>query len=316
MSSATLAYSTNTDSDDISIVDTVQNREIERIPVGGSPRGSVKFDRAKAFGYVSNCAGNTISVIDVSAQREVAKIAVGLAPRGVAISEDDKYAFVSNSGDNSISVVDLTRRTQAGAIATGKNPRHMSIVPGKGMVAVAVWGGDAIGLFRYTGEIGATVKASPRMVDLGRDSRPYSVTVDATGSKVYVANTQADYMSIVDLTTLQAEHLKVGYGGRAVALTQDGKYAFVTVETENAVAVIDLASSKVATKVEVGGSPRGIALDQVSSRMFIPPFSRAVSGVGERNALSVFDVSNPLRPRFERAIGVGLGPCSVSLLSR
>lgn len=101
------AYVTNTDSDDISVVDIANSKEVCRISIGGSPRGSVRFDPQKNFGYVSNCAGNTISVIDLHRDREVAKITVGMAPRGITLSPDGKYAYVSNSGENTLSIVDL-----------------------------------------------------------------------------------------------------------------------------------------------------------------------------------------------------------------
>ncbi|MFN9184822.1 MAG: YncE family protein, partial [Planctomycetota bacterium] len=41
------AYVTNTDSDDISVVDLDLLKEVDRISIGGSPRGAVKFDSQK-----------------------------------------------------------------------------------------------------------------------------------------------------------------------------------------------------------------------------------------------------------------------------
>jgi YVTN family beta-propeller protein len=66
------AYITNTDSDDISVVDLNSRQELTRVSIGGSSRGSVRFDPQRNFGYVSNCARNTVSVLDLNRNREVA----------------------------------------------------------------------------------------------------------------------------------------------------------------------------------------------------------------------------------------------------
>lgn len=316
MTSNSFVYVTNTDSDDISVVSIDSFEEIERIPVGGSPRGSVRFDKQKKFAYVSNCAGNTISVIDIDSNKEVDKITVGLAPRGLILSDDSTYAFVSNSGDGTLSIIDLTTRQQLSKRKIGSNPRHMAKLPGKDTILVSVWGDDRLAQFSFG--MGIAAAPDPALsVSVGSNARPYSVAVNSAGDTAYVANTQADYISKIDVVNEQEiARVTVGFGSRAIVLSADNKYAFVSVECPNQVAVVDLETNSVVRTVDVGPSPRGIAIDLPTNTLFGGSFGRSVSQAGARNSIYAIDVSDPLNARYMRDTPVGLGPCSVSVLRK
>lgn len=308
-----LLYVTNTDSNDISVVDNAQRIEVKRIPVGESPRGAVKFDPRGKFGYVSNCAGNTISVIDLDANTEVAKIEVGLAPRGIALSADGSVAYVSNSGSNDLSVVDLKTRKEIERIAMGGNPRHMGIIDDN-LLLVSEWGADSIAVMDISNKKSLLSKQT---IPLGRDSRPYSLNIAKKSRLAIVANTQSDNISIIDLRSLtETDRIKVGYGGRAVAISGDEKFAFVTVENSNEVVVVDLSKRSAVHRTDVGPSPRGIAIDVNRSEIYSSSFTRSESKVGSRNSISVVDIKNPLKAKYSGEIIVGLGPCSVALLQK
>lgn len=309
------AYVTNTDSDDISVVNLESRKETERISIGGSPRGSVRFDPHKNYGYVSNCAGDTISVIDLNRNREVSKITVGLAPRGLTLSPDGRYAFVSNSGDNSLSIIDLLHRKEVRRVAMGENPRHMAILPSQNRLLVTQWGSDTLANINLSS--GINEMGPLASIPVGNNARPYSVTATADGSIAYVANTQADYMSVIDVATgHEKDRIKIGYGGRAVALSKDEKYAFATVENSNEVVVVETASKAVVKRLEVGPSPRGIAASKITNTAVTVMFSRSGSSFGDiaRNSLAVIDVKDPPNANVIEHIKVGLGPCSVSIL--
>ena len=308
----TLLFTTNTDSDDISVVDVIRRNEITRIPVGGSPRGSVKFDPDKKFGYVSNCAGNSISVLDLNSYKEVAKIKTGIAPRGLSISSDGNFAFVSNSGSNNVSIIDLKKRKEINQISMGANPRHMFVLSRLNKVLISEWGSDSIGVIDL---IGKSMKAkSTKSIPVGKDSRPYSINVTSDEKTAYVANTQASYISIIDIDkNLEKERIEVGYGGRAIVLDEKSGYAYATIENSNQVAIIDLNKNEVVNRIEVGPNPRGIAIDFDLQEIYSSSFTRSGS-MFKRNSITVVDIKNPLKAKVIDEIVVGLGPCSVSVL--
>lgn len=310
-----LLYVTNTDSNDISVVDVNSKKELKRIPIGGSPRGAVKFDKENKFGYVSNCVGDTISKIELNDNIEVARIKVGLAPRGLALTNNGSVAFVSNSGSNTLSLVGLQDCSSRRDICISANPRHMALLKSETKLFVCEWGSDSIAVFDINKEV-QNIKLATR-IDVGYEARPYSITEDSKEKFAYVANTQADYLSVIDIPKLkEIKKITVGFGGRAIVLSKDEKYAFESIENENSVAIIDISISKVVTKVSVGPNPRGLVLDHSTGLLYVTAFTRDTSsgGLAQRNTLSVVDVSNPKRPKFISNIKVGLGPCSVSLL--
>lgn len=314
---AVIAYTTNTDSDDISVVDLNERREVDRITIGGSPRGSVRIDANSMVGYVSNTAGETISIIDLNENMEVGRIQVGPAPRGLVLSPDGATAYVSNSGDNSLSVVDLEQRRELHRVPMGKNPRHMALARDSSRLLVAQWGSDSI----VTLDVGTEAR-SPRHVEtasVGTDARPYSVTLRSDGTEAFVANTQATYVSVFDPSSGQETgRVEVGYGGRAVALFDDDKYGLVSVENANSVVVFDTETKREIGRTEVGPSPRGVAVSKTLGRGVTVMFTRSKSAFGDiaRNSVALIDLSNPAIPEVLSHIRVGLGPCSVAILDR
>ena len=315
---AAVAYVTNTDSDDISVVDIADRQEQTRVSIGGSPRGSVRFDPQHNFGYVSNCAGNTVSVLDLNRNREVARIQVGLAPRGLALSADGRYGFVSNSGDNSLSIIDLLERKEVRRLAMGENPRHMAILPEINRLLVAQWASDTIANFDLAS--GTETPTPLSSTSVGEGSRPYSLAATGDGATAFVANTQADYLSVLDVAeSREKDRIAIGFGSRALVLSEDEKYAFVSVENSNELVVIDMSTNAVVKRLEVGPSPRGVALSRSRMEVLSASFTRSISvafGDEARNTLTVVKVEDPSNAAVVAHIKVGLGPCSVSVLEQ
>jgi YVTN family beta-propeller protein len=310
------AYVTNTDSDDISVVDLDGRQELTRVYIGGSPRGAVRFDAQRNFGYVSNCAGNTVSVLDLNRNREVARIRVGLAPRGLILSPDGRHGFVSNSGENTLSIIDLVERKEIRRLAMGENPRHMAILPRTNRLLVTQWGSDTIANLDLAS--GTSTPTSMASTPVGEGARPYSLVATGDGATAYVANTQANYLSVLDVATgREKARVTIGYGGRAAVLSVDDRYAFVSVENSNELVIVDISANAVVKRLEVGPSPRGVALSRSRMEVCSSSFTRAGSsafGDAARNTLTVIDVKEPLNATVVGHIKVGLGPCSVSVL--
>ena len=116
-----VAYVTNYNSHDVSVIDTSTNTEVlPRIPVGTSPLG-VAITPDGAFAYVVNLNSHNVSVIDTSTNTEVLpRIPVGFSPLGVAFTPDGAFAYVTNqttdpSGNvtsSNVSVIDTSTNTE------------------------------------------------------------------------------------------------------------------------------------------------------------------------------------------------------------
>lgn len=160
-------------------------------------------------------------------------------------------------------------------------------------------------------------------IDVGSTAHPYAPALDPTGRRLFVANTQATYLSVVDITSGQVTQIEIGsIGGRAITFTTDERYALATVETRSEVVVIDLTTLKETRRIPVGPGPRGLAMDGKDDTLYVTNFDRTIVQRGPDfpgNALTAVDLNSapldqPIGEFSYEAVEVGFGPCSVSVL--
>ncbi|MGH2458088.1 MAG: YncE family protein, partial [Chloroflexota bacterium] len=122
---------------------------------------------------------------------------------------------------------------------------------------------------------------------------------------VLTANTSGNSISLIDATTHQVlETIDVGFPARSVAVTPDGRYAFIVngASGANAVSVYDLITRSRVSDIPVGHDPMAINMSSDGRSAFV-----ANSG---SNDVSILDV--PLRT----SVGtVAVGPKPIALTS-
>ena len=325
-------FSTDTDTDDgvISVIGKsgkTEHTTLQQIPIGNAPRGSVKFTGA-GRGFVSNTSQNTISELDPVALEEVRRIEVGHGPRGLGVVPGDRYLLASNSGSDTLSIVDLELNVELRQIPIGRDPRHMAISADGQRAFVCVWGEGVLAevdIFPLQDDEPEAVRILGA-VELGRTAHPYSATMDPSGERIWVANTQATYASVVDRASGAVTQIDLGaIGGRAVAFSPDQRFALISVETESKVAVVDRDTLQVTRFIPVGPGPRGLTVDVLDETLYVTNFAReSVSALPNHpnygpNTLTAVDLTSaPLdEPTGEftyQPIEVGYGPCSVAVL--
>lgn len=308
------AYVTNTDSNNVSIVDLQTFEEVKRIDIGDSPRGAMAIDKKRSKGFISNCAGNTISVINLLTEEEV-KIEVGLAPRGVEISTNNDYLFVANSGESTVSIVDLENLKEVHKIKVGRNPRQISISYDNKYVYVPNFGSDSITIIEIDYDNILNSKAVDEIF-LAKEAMPYHVYPDETGKLLFTANTFNHTISVIDSELKKViKTINVGYNPRAVITEPSGKYLLVSCEASNCISVINRTNWQEIKRIPVGATPRGLVVDTTNNTLLVSCFQRIVllnESAASRDKMTLISLDTLTR------IGnlpTGVGACSVNIVN-
>jgi YVTN family beta-propeller protein len=120
----------------------------------------------------------------------------------------------------------------------------------------------------------------------------------ASRSLLYVANSQGDDISIIDLATQKVvKTLKVGPIVHGVCAQADGRRAFATIESENSLKVIDTKTNMVTDTIALGGRPNECAATNDGRYVVVPllaPTNAAVVvDVAEKKIVKSFKTVHP-----------------------
>lgn len=195
----------------VSVVDTKSLEVRDTLGVGVNPFMAAVSPDLKTL-YVSNTFSGEVSIIDVTremgamANGSVGTIPVGLAPQGIAVTPDGKKILVNNSGDLSVTVIDAQKRA---VIAT---------IPFLTEGQKAKLERNDEGIFSMAG------------LQITPDSRWALSTVGVL-----------DVVAVIYLPTLRlADLIRVGREPSGIAISLDGKFAYVANSGANDVSVIEL----------------------------------------------------------------------------
>jgi len=137
--------------------------------------------------------------------------------------------------------------------------------------------------------------------------RPSALALLPDASAVLVSNTWSGDVGKFKLSAGKLERagsVKLGFEPRGIAVSPDGKEAYVAQTTADAVAVLDLARMEVAARIDAGRWPRYLALS--------PDGSRLAVGCNGDGGVAVLDVKTREKLYLEDFVGLNLGQMEVS----
>ncbi len=293
------AYVGNFKDNSVSVIDTTAGAVVATIPIATGPHGMTITPDGRWL-YVSSDASSVVSVIDTTTDHITKTIEVGKSPHGVtlvpgkdlllvAVNGEDKIAFVDTAKQSVIASVDVGKPHTIGVSPDGKMAYISSQVPGRFEVAII-----DIALRKVVRTI--ALDKTPRDLEYGYDGKavyftkaganvievldPASNTIVAeipTGVSPHYVNHPRNSMygmAIVQgpgelflfdpKTNKAVRSIKVGDQPHWLAVSSDGKTAYVTNEGSNTVSIVDIASGKT-TAIAVGSQPRKVVVQPLTS---------------------------------------------------
>ena len=167
-------------SDDLSVIDVAEGREVRRIPLGRHPRGIV-VDSTSSTAYVAIQGGSEVRTVDLRTFAPDRTLHVGRLPRHLVLSPDGKTLYVSLNGEGQIAKVDVASGQVVGRVATGSQPRSMDVSSD----------GQSLYVVNYRSNTMSKVQASDfrvlQEVPTRPDCRPIGVTYDTKTGRIWMS---------------------------------------------------------------------------------------------------------------------------------
>lgn len=121
-------YVTAEEANALLVVSVTESRILAEIAVGKRPH-SVVLSRDGKTAYVSNRWSDNVSVIDLKEQRIIETLETGSGPSGMALGPEDRTLYVANSFSHDISIFDLRSRLERKRLVTGSEPHAIALAP-------------------------------------------------------------------------------------------------------------------------------------------------------------------------------------------
>ena len=274
---AELAYVTNEDSQDLSVIDTRSDSVVATIPVGTRPRGvRVAPDGRTVFVALSGSpkcpptmpdkeceklrsdkTKDGVAVVDVATRKVTRVLPGGSDPETFDISRDGSTLFVSNEDAHSASIVDIPSGKVRSTVAVGREPEGVRLQP--------------------------------------------------DGSVVWITGETDHNLTLIDTETGKViEMIRVGQRPRDLAFNPDGSRAYVTAEVDGTVWVIDPRSKKIIKVIDLpkDSKPMGVVTSPDAQRVYVAN--------GRGGTVSVIDAATnaviATTPAGQRPWGIALTP--------
>jgi uncharacterized repeat protein (TIGR02543 family) len=250
LSAAPYAYITQRDNGTVTVFDTVKNKKVTTITVGGDPFGiTMSPDGRKAFvfSYDTNTPSGPgwVSVVDVLTHSVANTIALpGNGPQGGAVLPNGSKLYVADCGDTpGVTIINTTLNTVEKTIPfdgySYSCPTGVAPLPDGSKVYVADWNNNMVAridTFSETVDMTITV-----------GSLPVGIEANYDGSRVYVINFAGGDISVIDTSNHAVTTINLPYGPLTdLALNPNGTRAYVA-SWGNDLFVVDTVSTAVST---------------------------------------------------------------------
>ena len=244
------------DDDAIGVVDTQTMKLVKTIPAGSDPEAFDIHPNGRI--YLSNEDAGKASVLNPETGKIEAEIEVGIEPEGVAVTPDGKKVMVTSESTNMVHVISVPEHEIVANILVGARPREVAFSEdGRYGYVTCEVGGEVVKFDVETNKIVQRKKLRREI----RLVKPKGIRRGPDG-RFWVATGRGDSVAVLNADTLALEkQIPVGRRVWGMAFSGDGKQLYVTNSLDGTLSLIDVAKAEEVKKIETGGMPWGVVLD-------------------------------------------------------
>jgi YVTN family beta-propeller protein len=192
--------------------------------------------------------GNTISIVDVKARQKVGVIDLGAnrRPHGIDLDPKTGRLVATTENPSGLVLVDPVARTVLRKYdVKGEAPHMVRLGPDSRIAYVSN---------TNTGTLAAVNLETGEATTIPTGARPQGTVFSRDQKSMYVTNSEANTISIVDVGKFQVTgSIQTGKWPCRLALTPDGKSLVYALQNSEAVGFADLAAQKEVKQVPLGG---------------------------------------------------------------
>jgi YVTN family beta-propeller protein len=199
--------------------------------------------------YVGLFKDNAVAVVDPAGHRVLATIPVPPGPHGLVITPDGRKVYVSSDGASTVSVIDTTTDRVVASVDVGANPHGLAISRDGRAVLVSGFGADQALIVDTT---------SDRVIGQVRVAQPHNAAFSPDGRTAFVGSQRQGATAVVVLDLVgwkEIGRIPLDRTPRALDVSPDGRWLYLTVAGSDAVRVIDVSSRALVGQIAVGASP-------------------------------------------------------------
>lgn len=244
-----LAFVTHPDARLISSVDLASWQVKGTFAVTGTPFGIAAGRNGKV--YFGDWNGDRVQEMDAKTGTVTRSVKAGHAPAQLALLPDETLLLAVGRESDTVTAIETEGLSEKATLKVGRAPFALAVA-GDGKRAVVA---NAQG-----GTVSVIDVASLKVVATERvGAMPYGVALEPNGD-VLVANQQSGTVSMLESGKTEAAAIKVGSYPEGVAVTADGRKAYVANWFSDDVSVIDLETRREIARIKCAGGPRAVAI--------------------------------------------------------
>jgi YVTN family beta-propeller protein len=221
----------------VGIVSTTTLTVNNAICVGVDPVAMAQLPNLSKL-YVANRnpgGSGTVTVINTADGSIANSINVGDSPSSIDVSADGAFVYVANSGSNTVSAIDATTDAVTSIVTgIGIGPNFLVFDASRKRVYVTNQGSNSLSIIEADRDPDpAKVAQFHTAVEVAVGNSPSSVTALANNTKVYVANSGANSVSVIDAATKTVTGT-IAVGASPIFVRSSGDSAKVLVANQGA----------------------------------------------------------------------------------